>query len=507
MSTRRMVESLRVMRDSAAPRKGWIRKSRLDDALGRRLPIPTRMVSNEEYAPAPQTARQAAVEHRLLAAATRLSGRLGMSRRRFLASSMGMAAGFAALNSVFGRFFAVDAAELTEPGAAAGRGMDVFVLDAQTHHVKSAPVIPDIDKRFFEYLRNVRGFGGMWNPSLRGREIGPEELHRENYIKEVFLDSRTDVAVVSGLPQMTAETYPISPEELARTRNAVNELTGSRRVLCHGVLSPELGRRNLESMQAQVETLKIEAWKGYPGQPLGPDGSGWWLDDEKTSYPALELSRKLKIRNVCLHKGLPAPEFSEEHCHPRDITRAAPDFPDLNFLVYHSGLKSVQEVFPAVQSGFESSSAVPWVSELCQWKKDHPEVNNVYMELGSTFGMTAITLPLLCAHILGMILDAFGEDHVLWGTDAIWWGSPRWQIEAMLRFEMPEGLMKRFGYGPLTMDIKRKILGLNAARVYGVDPDAVRKPMPGDYVDRLRELYRESGLTLPSNTQHGWVVA
>jgi len=505
MRRSRTIERLGASRDPEAPRRGWIRKSHLDRALDIRLPIPTRMVSNEEYAPLPQTARQAAVEHRLLESATEGARSLGIDRRRFLSSSMGMAAAFAALNSVFGRFFTISAAELAGPAPA--RGADWFVLDAQTHHVKATPVMPEIDRRFLEYLRNVRGFGGMWNPELRNREISADELHRENYIKEIFLDSQTDVAVVSGLPRMTAGSDPISPEELARTRNAVNDLTGSRRVLCHGVLSPELGRRNLESMQAQAEALKIEAWKGYPGQPLGPDGAGWWLDDEKLSYPALELSRKLGVRIVCLHKGLPAPEFSAEHCNPKDIFRAALDFPEIQFLVYHAALRSVREVFPLVESEFATGSAIPWVSDLCEWKKSHPEVTNVYMELGSTFGMTAITLPLLCAHILGMIIQAFGEDHLLWGTDAIWWGSPQWQIEAFKRFEMPELLMKKFGYGPLTDEVKRGILGLNAARVYGVDPAAARGDLPGDYVDRLRKAYREAGIASPSNTQYGWVVA
>jgi len=129
------------------------------------------------------------------------------------------------------------------------------------------------------------------------------------------------------------------------------------------------------------------------------------------------------------------------------------------------------------------------------------------MELGTTFGMTAISLPLLCAHILGMVLDAFGRDHVLWGTDAIWWGSPQWQIEAMKRFEMPGSLMERFGYGPLTVDLKRRIFGLNAAKVYGVNPEAPRNGLPEDYVDRLRYESTESGLAMPGNTRHHGLIA
>ncbi|MBI3628308.1 MAG: amidohydrolase family protein [Candidatus Rokubacteria bacterium] len=92
--------------------------------------------------------------------------------------------------------------------------------------------------------------------------------------------------------------------------------------------------------------------------------------------------------------------------------------------------------------------------------------------------MTVITSPLLCGHLLGMLIRDLGADHVLWGTDSIWWGSPQWQIEAFRRFTMPETLRQRFGYAPLTRDIKDRILGLNAAALFGVDPAARRNPMP-----------------------------
>jgi hypothetical protein len=72
---------------------------------------------------------------------------------------------------------------------------------------------------------------------------------------------------------------------------------------------------------------------------------------------------------------------------------------------------------------------------------------------------------------------------------------------------MPEDLTKRFGWKPLTYDVKGQIFGLNAARVYGIDPGAKRNPMPDDYVGKLRKAYKQSGLCAPSNTQHGWVRA
>ncbi len=487
------------VRPELAFQEGWARKCDLDDRLDRHLPIPTQVVSNEEFYPLPQTREQRAVEHHLAQLSRRNAKTLGMDRRQFLRTACGMATAFVALNKVFGDFFTVDAAEMFEPAAVAERKKDYFIFDIQTHHVAVG--------RNYPGLLNFRRIARQWNPELTKSEPHIEDLYLENYIKEVFLDSETDVAVISGIPSLSEQNNILPPDHMVKTRRLVNQLAHSRRVVSHGLLTPDLGQRGLETMQVQGEALKIEAWKAYTGVPLGPDPHGWWLDDEQVAYPALEYSRKLKIKNICLHKGLPLAGFNEEHCHPKDLVKASKDFPDLNFLVYHSAFLSLERALPAARSGFTTTSYVPWVSDLCDYRKKNPHMTNVYMELGSTFGLMVITHPMLCAHVLGMIIQAFGADHVLWGTDSIWWGSPQWQIEALRRLEMPEPLSKRFGYAPLTPEVKRQIFGLNAARLYGVDPAAKRNPIPNDYIDRLKQLYRESGNAAPSNTQYGWVSA
>src|SRR5215470_15987305 len=114
---------------------GWVRKHELDDYLGRHLPIPTQVVSNEEFIPPPQTRKQRAVEDLLLETGSRVSARLGIDRRQFFRTACGMAAGFAAMNTVFGRFFRVDAAELYDAAAVAAAKTDYFIFDVQTHHV------------------------------------------------------------------------------------------------------------------------------------------------------------------------------------------------------------------------------------------------------------------------------------------------------------------------------------------------------------------------------------
>ena len=121
-----------------------------------------------------------------------------------------------------------------------------------------------------------------------------------------------------------------------------------------------------------------------------------------------------------------------------------------------------------------------------------------------TEGMTVSIQPLITGHILGQILEAFGEDHVVWGTDSIWWGTPQWQIEALRRFQIPKELQDKFGYKPLTNQIKDKIFGLNAAKVYGVDVAAKRKAIPADYLSKLKTAYRWHGAE-PSLAAYGWV--
>src|SRR4030095_3211492 len=85
-------------------------------------PIPTQMVSNGEYMPAPQTPKQKHVEQRIQELSESASKKLGMDRRRFLAGSGGMAVAFLAMNEVFGHFFDVSPMEMFEPEAYAQAG-------------------------------------------------------------------------------------------------------------------------------------------------------------------------------------------------------------------------------------------------------------------------------------------------------------------------------------------------------------------------------------------------
>jgi hypothetical protein len=172
----------------------------------------------------------------------------------------------------------------------------------------------------------------------------------------------------------------------------------------------------------------------------------------------------------------------------------------LNFLIYHSGFLGTSRI----NLDEAKKGKIPWTTEFCGLKQKQPKLNNIYMELGSTFGQLVITEPVVCAHLLGQILLAFGDDHVIWGTDSIWYGTPQWQIEAFRRFQIPEDLQEKYRYPALTKDLKAQIFGMNSAKLFHVDVDAKRQAIPKDYLSHMKTAYLQEGPT-PSHHAYGWV--
>src|SRR5262245_10866772 len=232
------------------------------------------------------------------------------------------------------------------------------------------------------------------------------------------------------------------------------------------------------------------------------------MDDEKVAYPFWERSRKLGIRNLCVHKGLPLGFFNEKACTPGDIERAARDFPDLNFIIYHSAYRGTGALAGGTGERVKDPPAkdpqeIPWISDIFRILRRNPKIRNVYFELGSTFQQLSASNPVRCLHMLGQMIQTAGPDHILWGTDCIWGGSPQSQIERLRRLKMTQELMDKFKYPRLTDEIKNQIFGLNAARVFGVDVKARRNAIQSDRLTQIREEYRRD--PFPTNTQHGWV--
>jgi predicted TIM-barrel fold metal-dependent hydrolase len=480
----------------------WVRQCDLDARSDDLPPIPTRIASNEEFVPPPQTPEQKAFEARVGELSERHARRQGVSRRDFLRSGSGMAAALLALNEVFGDCYAVSAEEADNPRAFEERWpKEQFVFDVQTHHV-------DVSRKWYDDTpqgRMTKAFFTLLRPAPTF-QASIEQLNRAHYVKEVFGDSDTVMAIISGVPSREWDKNPLPPDQMVETRKYVNDLAGSQRVLSHGLLRPNLGPKEFDEMERQVKELKIDAWKMYTGAELGE--KPWFLDDEKVAYPFWEQSRKLGVKNLCVHKGLPLGAFNEKACTPLDLEKAAKDWPDLNFIVYHSGFRGTgwlaRGTGPRVEDAKDRGpQEIPWVSDILRILKRNPDVKNIYFELGSTFDQLSKADPVRCLHLLGQMLQVAGPERILWGTDSIWNGSPQSQIVRLRRLKMTDELMEQYKYPALTDAVKDQILGLNAAKLFGIDVKARRTAIKADRLTRIKEEYRRD--PSPSHTQFGWV--
>lgn len=154
-----------------------------------------------------------------------------------------------------------------------------------------------------------------------------------NY-RELVLGGDTRFGVVN--PLGFREDYggmDMSPiEELVELR----KLCPDQVMVAGGGLTPNQGvARTLDRMQMMVEKYKVTGFKFYTFDATKK--GGWYLDDEKLAYPMWERLRKLGIKTVAAHKGVPFGHFQARYAHPEDFDRVCDDYPDINCGGTHSG--------------------------------------------------------------------------------------------------------------------------------------------------------------------------
>jgi predicted TIM-barrel fold metal-dependent hydrolase len=458
-------------------------------------PIPTQIVSSDEYFPQPQSAEQREVEARLVAMADDLAARQGLSRRRFFQTAAGMAASFVAMNQVYGPLFGVSEAEAATPELAEERAQAMgqhFIMDTHTHFLRD-----DTRLGGFVKMREAVGKAG-WNQQIGDKPQTLDDLKFDNYFKEIYLDSDTKVALITNSPSEVPEDWFLTQDQVFQTRDKVNKAAGTRRMLAHFTITPGWDGW-LEAIDRAVELYKPDSWKGYTiGDNTHKDLARhpWRLDDEKLMYPAYEKFVKSGIRNVCIHKGLFAPSVEQQFPNLRpyvdasDVGKAAKDFPQLNFIIYHSAYRHVGGSPAEALKEWEATGRISWVSDLAEIPEKHG-VANVYGDLGQLFAFSTVVQPQLAAALMGTLLKGLGPERVIWGTDAVWTGSPQWQIEGLRRLEIPEDMQKKSGFkpmGPADGPVKQAIFSGNATRLYNYEKhaDLAKDRFAGIKADYLR---------------------
>lgn len=460
------------------------------DPEGRRLPIKLDATSNGEFAPIPLGLPQRRANALAQERADLNARHTGLSRRHYLKGTLGAASTLLAFNEAYaaalpagprgGWFDLPREAAFDEQLARSVLDKREFIFDVQGHFVNPTGAwtkrLPDTARPL--RMPKTEACGPSKGPGTRDylQCIGPDE-----FIKDVFLDSDTDLMVLSFVPS-TREGEPLTIDEAVATAGIVERLQGTHRLLIHGRVNPNQAG-DLEGMERLARHYKVSAWKTYT--QWGPDGKGFWMDDDP-GMAMIERARALNVKTIAIHKGLPFGQRSYEHSTCADIGRVARRFPDVNFLIYHSGFVAGKAEGPHDPTRTDGIDSLVTSLQQAGVKPG----SNVYAELGSTWRFL-MRDPDSAAHALGKLFKAVGTTNVLWGTDSIWYGSPQDQIQAFRTFQIAPELRDRYGYPEITPEIRAQVFGLNALRIYTVAPDVLNQHLSKDRVARDRENYRE----------------
>jgi predicted TIM-barrel fold metal-dependent hydrolase len=422
-------------------------------------PFPFRPPSNGEFCPVPPRPEALRAEALWRRTVEEKHQRLGLTRRQFAESACGMASALWAHNQVAcgsggsdAGTYQVDDDMLEDPERARSvlSGTE-FIFDVQTH--SSDPLV-EFDES---------------DPP--GDAI--------DFIKQIFVQSETTVACITGVPAVRELGVP-GVQASRQLREIMDRLAGPRLVF-HANTDPENGPAELDYMAAVAAEYDVAAWKTYPHRTASR------MDSEDIGLPFIERARSLGVNLIASHRGISNRGGYDSAGSPADVVRAARAFPDVRFLIYHSGWEQGQDEDHGYDPANPSPLGVDRLIRALEENQIGPN-DNVYGELGSTW-FNIMGRPSDAAHVLGKLLLYLGPDRILWGTDCVFNGVPQAQIEAFRAFQIPEALQAQFGYPAITPELRAKIFGLNGAAAYGVDPAATRYSVADDQVDRLRSAY------------------
>lgn len=472
-----------------------------DDDPDLELPIKLGPCSNGEYLPQALGEVEREAIRRTRDGAEDYARCLGVDRRTFLRSVGGAAFMLATISACHGEArqakgqaaggrYRLLSEAATEPEAAdAALGGNEFILDVQTH--------------FLEYDATHES-GGSFATAFPQAHCGAADplgcFSIEQYLEELFLRSDTSMAVISAVP-IPGPGNPLSIDQMEKARRTFDAVCHDHRLLLHGGAFPQLGSisATVDGMHALEAAHRIAGWKVYTHIP-----GKWWLDDHEDGVPKvgnafLDQVAKSRSKICCVHKGFGNlfGQSAVEYASPVDIGPAAKSHPTVTFVVYHSGYEAGTPEGP-----YTDATAHQGVNRLITTLRDHGigPGGNVYAELGSTW-WNLMRNPTQAAHMLGKLLKALGANNVVWGTDSIWYGAPQDQIQAFRAFEIAPQLQEQYGYPALTPAVKRKILGLNSARIYKVKPVVPKCTFTRDDLLRARAAIPTSQRTYGPTTQ------
>jgi uncharacterized protein len=338
-------------------------------------------------------------------------------------------------------------------------GEHIFVIDGHTHLWDGSPANQKNihGKQFIDCFYDYHHLSPdsyIWPKEKFGRYT------EEDFVKDVFEEGYADIAIFN--PQYLGDFYYNGFSNLQR--NEAFRQQHPDRIIANGFWDPRNGENGLDLLEQDAKTYNWEGVKLYTAEWKG-NSKGWKLTDP-WAYRYLEKSQELGIKNIHVHKGPTIRPLNMDAFAVGDVDEAATAFPDLNFIVEHVGL--------------------PRLEDFCYIAVQEP---NVYAGLAVATAFIH-KRPHYFGEILGELLAWLGPDRILYASDyGIW--SPKWIVDEFMNFDLPADITAETGQ-TLTLEIRRKIMGENAARLYNVD---------------IAERCKKLGLPVPGQAEPTAVVA
>jgi predicted TIM-barrel fold metal-dependent hydrolase len=335
---------------------------------------------------------------------------------------------------------------------------EMFVIDAVTHAFDARPT-NNKSGRYAE--RAIESFFQFqWSlipePYRLDRNRYFQAMSAEGLASALFVESGTDVAVYHTIPAWGVfhDLSPISVGIEMREQHP-------GRVLLYGAVSPLEGAKAIEDLERQAAEWDVIGVKLYPLDIIDGQLRPMRMNDEQVVYPVYEKCLELGIKMVAVHKAIPLDTAPLDYFRPEDVDYAARDFPELNFEVVHGGFAFLEET----------------ALQLARF-------DNAFINLEGT-GTFLMKQPHAFARVLGEIMVLAGHKKIFWGTGAAAF-HPAPLLEAFEHFEMPENLMRDYGYPELTREMKADILANNYADAHGLSVDRLRAAIDDDGLSRQR---------------------
>jgi predicted TIM-barrel fold metal-dependent hydrolase len=334
-------------------------------------------------------------------------------------------------------------------------GEEIFVIDSHTHLWDASPANQKnkygrgwIDC-FYAYHKNLSPADYVW-PLEKYEKYTPDDMVHDEFVK-----GYADLAILQ--PTYLTDFFKNGFNTLEQ--NSVMKTSYPDRFILNGAWDARDGEKGLETLRRMKGDWDIKGVKLYTAEWRG-SSKGYKLSDPE-AYRYFEECVKLGITNMHVHKGPTIYPLNRDAFDVADVDDAASVFTDLNFIVEHCGLPRLEDFC--------------WIAT---------QESNVYAGLSVVLPFIQ-PRPRYFAEVMANLLFWVGPDKIIFGSDyAIW--EPKWLVEKFMAFEMPEDLKAEYGVD-LTMETKRKILGLNAARLYGIDPEEQMAKVKSDQFSQEAE--------------------